>query len=93
MRRIRIEHEITDTANLAQIIDVETGDQLSDVFSLDLNLTAGKADVRGVLTRYVFDSKGWVASDKVTNEPMTETEDVIILYVDRFDQSEVAILE
>ncbi len=93
MRRIRVEHTLTDVANLAQIIDVDTEDLVSRVISLDLNLTAGDPAIRGILTRYIYDSKGRLASDRITQEPLTYTEEVIVLYVSKFDQSAVAIIE
>ena len=89
MRRIRIEHDITDVGCLARVIDAETGNLLEQVVSLDLTLTAGEPVIKGILTLYVLDSRGWLVTDKSGEDCLTKTENVEIVYVDTFDQSQV----
>ena len=90
MRRIRVEHELTDTACLAKIIDSRTGDLIEQVISLDLNLNAGEPVIRGVLTWYSCCDNCDGRHEDSSGEFPTESEEVEVMYVDKFDQSQVA---
>ncbi len=91
MRRVRVEHDITNVACFAKVFDVETGDLLNGVVSLDLNLSAGEPVIKGKITSYVLNSKGSVETDweSEDQDPLTESEDVEIMSIDSFDQSKV----
>lgn len=92
MRQVKIEHDITEVANLARVIDVETGNLIEGVVSLDLNLTVGEDEINGTLVKYTH-SPGSVEwrNGMLSDEDMpTMSEDIEIIHIDTFDQSKVA---
>ncbi len=92
MRQVKIEHEITEVANLARVIDIETGNLVEGIISLDFNLTAGEGEISGTLIRYAHSpgSIEWRNEVLSDEELPTTTEDVEIIHIDKFDQSQVA---
>ncbi len=93
MRKVRVEHGLTNAAWRSDVWDVETGRFLNDIISLDLILEAEEPSIKGVLTLYVRDSNGEFVMKSADHEFLTKTEEVEVMYVDKFDQSQVAISE
>ena len=92
MKKVRIEHTLTEVACLARVIDAETDELLEAVVGVDLNLIAGEPVITGILTRHLQNEKGQVVWNREGELPECETyeEEVEIVYIDSFDQSQVA---
>ena len=91
MRKVKVEHIITDPMCLARVVDAGTGELLERVIALDSNLTAGSPTIEGTITRYLVDSEGdrIIKHEEGVEDPV-ETEDVEIVYIDTFDQSKIS---